>query len=383
MDVWPQGFLIAEKLAHENSLVSYTIQSEPTVLDDWRENNRFSSMVSDINTYTYDGYSVLSPSNEDLSPTLGEIVWIGDKQNEISGISCGSIDVCNYIGGAVGWEYLSGITMNCLYTELENIVWSEFNFPNKEASSYIPTTLADMIIAFDENDSFQTYDDLIGLAFGYRFVEKTLAFSINNIYDAETLYGPAVTTTFVNPIITDSKTIFDKHPVSLYAGTNRDAIVYRELVYQLGIVAGWGYDFTSYFVDTNSRRLPSNDDTAHIIKNLTNNGPAFFNGTNALWFSFLVVCLLASLLLLAFSGFKNYWVPFSNMHFLWAFSLSVLFMLASGVGFAALGWGLAAYKAINPAYGIVGVFLPYIGMGMFFLGAKIGRRRVMTNEKLV
>ena len=252
------------------------------------------------------------------------------------------------------------------------LVSEDFNFEGKDGSSFISSVLADVLIAADPNDQYTDYESLIGSKMIYELNGDSYAFSINNIYRADTWFGPSVSATFQYPFITDCDRLYLNNDISLFASSMGDFGEFSELIYQLALQEDNGLDFGCYFVKSVNEKEPYPEEAylVNLIKHASDSGSSLINGNNIPTFTMLVVLLVLNLIASVYIGYKFTFSKWKSGLAI-ASATSLLFILISGLLFIIFGAGLKASIILNPVYGGIGVLMPFVILGIALLVGKI------------
>lgn len=334
------------------------------------------TFVNSMNNYTYSSsHTFLSPINHDGTNMIGSVISLSplneDATTSVS-FDCGVVNFCNYNHEVIDSPVFSGAHLEKVFSTNETLAWRGFNFEGKDGSSFISSALADALIAADPNDQYTDYESLIGSKMIYEVDGQHYALSINNIYRADTWFGPSVSATFHYPFITDCDKLYLNNDVSLFASSIGDSGEFKELIYQLALQEDKGLDFHCYFVKSIDEKeaCPEEDYLVNLIKHASDSGSSLITGNNIPAFSILIVLLALNLIASVYIGYKftfNKW----KSGLVIASVTSLLFILISGILFIILGSGLEASIIFNPVYGGIGVLMPFVILGIALLVGKI------------
>lgn len=334
------------------------------------------TFVNRMNNYTYrSSHTFLSPINSDGSNMIGSVISISPlNENLITSASfnCGVVNFCNYNHEVTDSPVFSGAHLEKVFSTYETLAWRGFNFEGKDGSSFISSVLADVLIAADPNDQYTDYESLIGSKMIYELNGDSYAFSINNIYRADTWFGPSVSATFQYPFITDCDRLYLNNDISLFASSMGDFGEFSELIYQLALQEDNGLDFGCYFVKSVNEKEPYPEEAylVNLIKHASDSGSSLINGNNIPAFTMLVVLLVLNLIASVYIGYKFTFSKWKSGLAI-ASATSLLFILISGLLFIIFGAGLKASIILNPVYGGIGVLMPFVILGIALLVGKI------------
>lgn len=373
LNAWAESFLDADAII-KNNYSHYTIQSSPTEFNSADQLNDAINDLKDIHQATYDSMHFLSPVGSDNEISIGTPLKLSmnDETTAIDGVSCGVANYGNFNNETVGAKWFAGCNIESLFKDSEHLVWTLFPFEGKDASSFISTALADQLIKSDVNDSFDSYESLLGAQLSYELDGKIFQFSINNIYSSTSYLGPAVCLQFDNPIITDCPSLFTNRDLSYFFSFTENVISLRENIYQLAEPKFSDFKFQTYFQNKSGEKILSEDIVPDIIKTLYKDYYQPINSDNIIWFLVMITCFA----LTAFAGIAIGLKSDSIM--IWnACGLALLFsggfIVIFGIVFASLGQGLLSFQICNPVTGALGVLLPlfvcaFLALGTFMRG---------------
>lgn len=383
--IYADSIYISEKII-DNKYLDFTFQSYGRQID-LAEFNRLNNLVYSMNEYTYENsFTFLSTSSGlDSNPRNGKIVSISKLDGSASlecEFSVGAATFSNYNNEIYETAYFAGTHLEKIFNAYETLSFNSFGFDGKDSSSFISTSFADYIINLSEDDEFKTYEDLIGTKIDYLLNGMNYSFSVNNLYNSKTSFGPAVSQTLGDPIITNSSRLFTSNDVSIYSSCIKSALDLRELFYQLGPETNNGYEFICYYVDENGKRVTvENDFDSFIINDLENVGSDDYSMLYGLNLASGIILLLVILFTIVFSfiiSLKS--VLKIKPIFLLLILFSISFLIIDGIVFASIGNSILSYKICNMIVGFVGSLLPILVGAIFIIARKIKMRRDDTSD---
>lgn len=150
-------------------------------------------------------------------------------------------------------NFLATIRLEIIDKSNDNIDWLNFSFEGKNASSYIPLSLAETIVS-NSNGFYTDVIDLIGSHYSLTLNGKKYNFSINNIYRTDSYLGPYFKATVGEPIITDLNAISSEYYSRLLIGSCSDAISIVGIQNYLGSIFENGDNYELFLSSTDGRK---------------------------------------------------------------------------------------------------------------------------------
>lgn len=358
LNAWAESFLEADAIIN-NDYSHYTIQSSAVNYETSDELRRAMSDLTAIHQATYEAMHFLSPVDSRGENVKGSPLRLSSDTatTDLSGISCGVANFGNFNNETVGAICFAGCQLESLFKDSEHLVWTRFPFEGKDASSFISSSLADELIAFDPDDCFSDYESLLGARLSYEFDGQVFEFSINNVYRSTSYLGPAVDRQFDSPIITDCYSLYTARDLALFFSVTDGIIQLRENIYHLSEPRFSGLSFETYFMTKDGGVVESNDSVPEVIKNLYSDYYEPINSSNYVPFFLMVISTLLAIGFGFFVGFRNPSMMLWHVNAL-GLVFSCFFMIVSGTVFVCLGGGLLSFQVCNPVAGAVGTLLP-------------------------
>lgn len=228
-----------------------TFESNIIEPNDSKNFNRYSFACRNINkTYYQQAVAFNKASNEDGTDLLFRITSTSNAHT-LQNVSLGTF--FDYRGENLNSDYLATIRLEKMDKSNDNIDWLNFPFEGKDASSYIPLSLATEIVS-NSNGIYNDVLDLIGTYYCLELGEKKYNLSINNIYRTDSYLGPYFKASVGEPIITDLKTIFSEHYSKLIIGSCSDAISIVGIQNYLGTIFEDGDDYKLSLCSVDGRK---------------------------------------------------------------------------------------------------------------------------------
>lgn len=384
LSIYADSFYISKSII-DSEYLDFTFQTYSKKIDS-KEFNRLNELIFSMNQYTYERtFTFLSLSSHNYdSPTTGRIASISSVDDSISlelNFNSGISTFSNYTNEWYGTKFFAGTHLEKILNSEETIFWRNFPFEGKDASSYISSDFAEYVININPNDQFSTYDDLIGMKIKYELDNgQNYYFSVNNIYNAISYFGPAVTETLGTPIITDCSKLFTTNPVSIYSSCIGSVLDLRELFYQLGPETQNGYEFMCYYVNANGNRI-SCDNSQLILDDILNVGTpdySMMQNTNIIAFVFLILIILSQFIFVIFFSLKSKMSSKSLLVIGILFSL--VFMIVDGIIFSCFGGSIIAYKLLNFVFGLCGSLIPILLVVIHHFTTQVIKKRKGLNN---
>lgn len=200
--LWANVLAVSEDIK-KNNYMAVCVFSSP--LDNTKDEKKlWDRCTTMVNRNISSIASSLNMSCDDEGAFISYEIYINNKM--VSQKTIG--DAVSYFGESLSPQ-MSAINVIRYDWTMDGISFNNYNFPGKEASSYIPMSLADAIIALDDEDEYTTYDDLLGEQYSIKINNEYKNFSINNIYYENKNFGKYLRVGTGSPIITNSKAVFN------------------------------------------------------------------------------------------------------------------------------------------------------------------------------
>ncbi|MGM9814112.1 MAG: hypothetical protein ACI32C_04375 [Candidatus Enteromonas sp.] len=132
-------------------------------------------------------------------------------------------DFIDYFSEEYNRTFLATVRLEVLDKRNENISFRNFPFKGKDASSYIPLSLAEKIVA-SSNGAYSDVLQLIGTRLDVSASSYTYHLSINNIYRTDVYSGPMAVSAIGEAIITNLPAIYTNHSWGMFSSSCSDAI---------------------------------------------------------------------------------------------------------------------------------------------------------------
>lgn len=245
-----------------------TFGARPVESNDSKNFNRFATVCRNINNAYHKQAVSFTKAVDEEGIDLNFDVTIPSVDNTFDNITIGTF--FDYRGESHDRNYLATIRLEIVDKSNDNIDWLNFPFEGKDASSYIPLSLAESIVS-NSNGFYNDVFDLIGSHYSLKFGGKVYNLSINNIYKTDSYLGPYFKATVGEPIITDLKAISSEYYSRLIIGSCSDAISIVGIQNYLGTIfePGDNYELSLSSVDGRKKAIETPYDFNETIKEIS------------------------------------------------------------------------------------------------------------------
>lgn len=340
--------------------------ARPVEPNDSKNFNRYSTVCRNINNAYYKQAVSFTKTVDEDGADLAFDVTVPFVDEVVEHITLGTF--FDYRGESRDRNYLATIRLEIMDKSNDNIDWLNFPFEGKDASSYIPLSLAETIVS--KSDGF--YDnvfDLIGSKYSIELGEKKYNLSINNIYRTDTYLGPYFKATVGEPIITDLKAISSEYYSRLLIGSCSDAISIVGIQNYLGSIFedGDSYDLYLSSVQGKKKALNTPYDFNETIKEISSNSMSNVFKTLFIFLTFFVFVIQIVVCYWFYRKHRLIWFDFIPSLVI----EEVVFLILYSIFYFSLRTTIRVYIWCNLLTMIVGVLSPIL---LFFILMLLCRR---------